>query len=254
MRLIKFVTKYRKVFRGALYPSAAGIVGLLLAFQTNEVYVQLSLSVVVVMSWLFLIAIVELLIIRGMSGQKYFSTQNELFKQISLFEQIRMSTSVDLLGGTFASFTYDGENLLGLRELLTRQGQLRILMLDPFGSGIHAYSEARCVRIPSFDHDQKLKQEVKNSLSRFIEQLGEAETLKVVRLYGVAPTSSIYRFDDKVVLTSYTYGRGASSPAVLLYRDEHNNDYFDHLLRGFNELWEAAGKLDKQELDRALNA
>jgi len=238
----------RRKVRRFVYPtSLLPLVGVLtgLYFNLGPVSVSVSLFGIVLVSVFIFLGLVEFVLRTGGDDILLSPSQTNLFRMMeSLVELIDGAKSIALMGGTFKSFTDNMENVHALSRHGNREN-IRVLMLCPGELGIQGINRARLDRYPSFGVNE-LDHEVIKSLQRFCKELGVALTCRVVRLYTVPPTISVYQFDCKIAITLYTFGRGASSPAVLV-TDRCGNEFCDSIKRGIDELWQAQSTLQLTE-------
>ncbi len=160
----------------------------------------------------------------------------------SFYKQLPSAQSVFLLGGTFKTFCDDAKNLRDLRELIERNGTLRILCLNPIGEGIKMLAAMR-KDVSKRVSEEKLRMETINSLERMADHIGVADMEKTVKLYNALPRNSIYRADDAYSITIYVHGRGASSPSISLTRRSNNAAFCSSLDHGCDEMWHAESSI-----------
>jgi hypothetical protein len=157
----------------------------------------------------------------------------------SLAERLLKAKDVVLVGGTFKTFTDRAENLDALlqRTAMGSERSTRLLILSPKARSLADIARARhelgrLVRL------EDLEQEIRRSLARLAERLGD-RMASVVKIYDGPLSVGIYRFDDEFMLTLYTYGRGASSPSILIRRSPEHSSFLDSVSRGVEEIWKA---------------
>lgn len=155
----------------------------------------------------------------------------------SLHSLIDSSDSILILGGTLKTFTDDSENLSALARHFAQNRPLRILAMHPDSQAIVSTARARAARSRS-DTPASLASEVETSLARLTHALGDG-ALRHIALYKEHPTFSLYKLGDQCLLTVYTIGRGASSPAIWFTESEDRKQFVKSLCRGFDELWSA---------------
>ncbi|MCC6652848.1 MAG: hypothetical protein IT348_16970 [Candidatus Eisenbacteria bacterium] len=155
---------------------------------------------------------------------------------IPLDQQLAMAKHrIDLLGRSFKSFTDRAENVRALRRA---ECEVRILMLHPLGPGVSEIARARReLRTPI--RDGYLAEEIKNSIVRCIRDLGRDRVLQILRLYQSPSTCAVYRIDDAYLVTVYTSGHGASSPALCVASSQVEGAFCQGFDRSFEEIWEA---------------
>ncbi len=76
------------------------------------------------------------------------------------------------------------------------------------------------------------------SVSRLVDCCGPS-ILNSIRLYREHPTYSMHCFGVRWILTVYTLGRGASSPALSFSETDATKAFTEGLRQGFDELWRA---------------
>ncbi|KJE76897.1 hypothetical protein [Ferrimicrobium acidiphilum] len=174
-------------------------------------------------------------------------SQVNLLRKIPPFATlIRDSTEILILGGTLKTFTDDSAALDALSTFYRAfPNTLRILIMHPGGDGLKSTASARAARGNS-DTLQSLGAEVIHSLNRLQDSAGKT-ILKNIRVYKEHPTYSMYKLGSAWILTVYTLGRGASSPAVYFHSVDDREEFAAALERGFTELWEASTTQDVTE-------
>jgi hypothetical protein len=168
---------------------------------------------------------------------------------------IRESNAVDLLGGTFKSFTDRAENIDALRSVLDRDAPVRILIMHPDSQANALRAQDRKARGVTTSVE-RLAHEVLVSLMRFVDHLGVDTTMQSVRLYDSLPHNAVYRLGTFYLVNLYTFGRGGSSPALGFPRNEETADLCAALDASFNDQWAASSThaLQSDILDRASRA
>ena len=167
---------------------------------------------------------------------KFSASQSELLRQVpELHLLIAEAPEVMLLGGTMKTLTDDSRVIEAINKSLQDGKHVRILLMHPRGTGIQSTARARQSGGKSVTADD-LATEVKTSLNRMVDGCGVA-VLDAIRLYSEHPTYSLFCFGSKFMLTIYSTGRGASSPALFLGQSEKTNEFIRGLRRGFDDLW-----------------
>lgn len=241
-RVRRFVKKSRKQIRAAFY-------GVFVAGFTIVIFVDLTKGTVTtdfVTKWAVGLAVVVL----GVEYCILFATycrnkietagsQITLMQSLEpLWDRLGHAQKIDLLGGTYKTFTDNAENLSALSKGIMSGCEVRILMLHPEGDGVADVVRSRRER-RRIVNDGVISTEIISSIGRIYENIGFDNTLKVLKLYNSAPRCSIYHIDSEYLVTIYTFGRGASSPAIYLDAKHGHNEICKSFDRGFRELWEA---------------
>ena len=154
-----------------------------------------------------------------------------------LFELIKRAPEVSIIGGTMKTFTDDVRNLNAIKSMIDDGKNVRILLMHPSGGGVESTARAR-MTAGKGTTTEMLAQEIEHSLNRLTNLCGEPIE-KSIRLYREHPTFSLYDFGSSCLLTVYTLGRGASSPAIFIPSATANMDFVSGLRAGFKELWTA---------------
>lgn len=159
-----------------------------------------------------------------------------------LFGLIKGASEVSIIGGTMKTFTDDARNLDALKFAISDGRNVRILLMHPFGGGVESTARARMARAQMTGGKgttpEMLAQEIEHSISRLRDHCGVSIDSHI-RLYREHPTFSLYDFGSSCMLTVYTLGRGASSPAIYIPSTRTNNEFVLGLREGFKELWTA---------------
>ena len=161
----------------------------------------------------------------------------------SLTEIISESDEIDILCDTLKTFSDDESRIKAINRRIDEGARVRILVVDPDAeSVIRELCFARSANKGASIGEADIQAEIRASIARFARVLGDAKSkggAGVLRKYSHYPTCAIYRFDDRYMVCSYTFGRGGSSPAFSMVRGEANAAFLDGLDRGFSELWNA---------------
>ena len=173
---------------------------------------------------------------------------NDLFTRESgslapppLKELIAQASDVFILGGTLKSFTDDESNLTALRRLREEGKRVRILLLNPDGE---ACRQRERDRLSAKRPDADQAQEALLSVARIVFGLritpgDPAEAKSILRWYDALPHNAIYKLGTTYVINMYRFGRGRSSPALIVERTRRHAAFCDALDRGFDDLWNA---------------
>lgn len=241
-RVRRFVKKSRKQIRAVFY-------GVFIAGFTTVLFVDLTKGTVTtefVIKWAMGLAVVVLFVEYCILFATYCRNKIEtagsqfaLMQSLEpLWERLGRAQKIDLLGGTYKTFTDRAENLSALSKGIKSGCEVRILMLHPEGDGMADVVRSRN-ELGRILRDGLISEEIKNSIGRLLEVVGLETTLKILKLYNSAPRFSFYRIDSEYLVTIYTFGRGASSPAMYLDAKHGHNEICRSFDRGFRELWEA---------------
>jgi hypothetical protein len=159
----------------------------------------------------------------------------------SITEIICESDEVDILCDTLKTFSDDELRIKAINRRIDEGARVRILVLNPDAEAvIKELCLARTANKGASIGEADIRAEIRASIGRFERILGDAKSkggAGVVRKYSHYPTCAIYRFDDRYMVCPYTFGRGGSSPAFSMVRDDANAAFLDGLDRGFSELW-----------------
>lgn len=168
----------------------------------------------------------------------FAASQLDLIRRVPEYHKlIGEATEVLLLGGTMKTLTDDSRTVEAIRDAVREGKFVRILLMHPFGGGVESTGRARRAAGKSTT-DNDLRAEIKSSVGRLVDCCGPS-IQHSIRLYREQPTYSMLCMGSKWVLTVYTMGRGASSPAVYFTESEPTTSFADGLRHGFEELWRA---------------
>jgi len=170
-------------------------------------------------------------------------SQLELLNRIPpLYSLVRDAGEISIIGGTMKTFTDDARNLEALKTAISNGRSVRILLMHPSGGGVESTARARIARAQlnggRGTTPEMLAQEIEHSIRRLRDGCGLSIDNQI-RLYREHPTFSLYDFGTSCMLTVYTLGRGASSPAIYIPSARANSDFVSGLREGFKELWTA---------------
>ncbi len=141
-----------------------------------------------------------------------------------------------LLGGTFKTFTDDEDNLSSLKKFSEKHpNKVKILIMDPEGEGVKAAADARQQKKPKVS-SRTLLAEIRASLIRFAEVLGNDWCAMNIYFYGTYPTHSLFKVKDHWIVTPYTFGRGASSPALYFKESDATQGFCKKLEDSFEDM------------------
>jgi hypothetical protein len=233
---------------------AAGFLSALMAFIANQINSRgLALSALVVVA--LTIALEGLIAYAGhrQIRELFAGSQPDLYQRIGGVERklLGASKGIDILCDTMKSFADNNNNLQAIKTKIDEGIRVRVLLLHPEKEGARAVLRARTA-IRELPVDQ-LSREIKESLGRLSHTCGIEFTANgvslvkggsgtkgiSVRLYSEYPTDAIYRIDDEYLVTSYSFGRGGSSPAFYIRRSQEHNAFCKSLDRAFEDLWGA---------------
>lgn len=243
---------HRRSIRAIVYGVIA--VGVALNLLTSAGAIDSFSATVSVVAVTILVVVTEVVLFTSRPRQTAFfsGSQLQLLKRSdipSLASMIASADQIQILGGTLKTFTDDSDALDALRRFCeTNPSRLRILMMHPESEGLKSTARARQARGKS-DTAESLGSETLHSLNRLRDALGDS-IIRDISVYCEHPTYSLQRFGRFMMVTIYTLGRGASSPALFVERTDGNRDFFDALLRGFNEVWGAATSVPCERLPR----
>jgi len=231
---------HRGTVRGVVYGGIG--LGIAINFLTDD-----AVSVARIAWLLFLFAGIaitaESLIFTGRPKGKILldGSQTALTRRESVpsfVEMIEESENIWLLGGTFKTFTDDSRNLEALARFYARRSSgLQILMMHPEGQGLESTARARRARGKG-DSVITLQMEIAQSLNRFVDYLGP-QCVRQIYVFKEHPTYAMYKFGNKWIVTVYTLGRGASSPAMYFKEIDSTREFCQGLERGFNDVRDA---------------
>lgn len=244
----RLISSWRTFFRGVLYPAGfLAVVGLVVSLfdPLMSHSVQVSYLVFVVVALILLVILIELAFLATNSKISGHKNQDEALRVFGpLADKIGGATKVHLLGTTFKSFSDDEANLKALQQAIASGSDVKILMIHPNGEEISRMLIARQDR-NSYVSDELLRNEIRSSISRLQNALGENTCEKIIRFYRSTRSVSIYRIDDGYFVTCYTHGRGGSSPVITYQGSNDGTDEFSATFeRGFSELWNAGSTVD----------
>ncbi len=201
-------------------------------------------------------AVMEIAIaIGGREGAKPLFAEGEaaLLKQLGGLDRLmRGAREIDLLAGA-GGFTTEEANLKAIRGRVESGAKIRILLMHPEGDGVKMMARARNAR-GMHTPDDEIPSEVRKSLTRIAHFCGERSATELVRLYWEPRTISLYRFDDRFVVSVHPGGRGSSAPAFFIGRSAHSRTFCDRLMTAFLELWDTDHNRMTRRLTPALLA
>lgn len=169
-------------------------------------------------------------------------------------ENLDSTRNADLLCDSFKSFVDNDNNLKALKKFLGCGGNLRVLIMNPFGTGPELTAMAR-KNVRNMSTAEDFSSEIIHSIRRLSNFLTIEQLLKSVRFYNYPSFYASYIFDEEAFVTIFTYGRGGSSPTLYVSnKPKTMDDFFDGITRGFSELWEASteGTLNQDLLKKLL--
>ena len=239
-KLVALLKSGRTWLYGVLVPT---VVGLIVSVTSGGMGVKIFLI------WLLLCALIVtafegFLRVRSTetSAAWYAGTNAALKRSIpqSVEEYITQAgeTGVDILGGTLGEFAQFRANVDALDDLDRRGYKLRILMMDPNGSGVEQLSDQRR-QVGKTITAVELKAEIRKNLKHLFDQLGKDGMRRCCRLYQHTPRNSVYRLGDFYIVTVYRFGAAGSSPTLAITRTDQNTAFCDGLDRGFDDIWQA---------------
>ena len=168
----------------------------------------------------------------------FAKSQLDLIRQLPEFHQLVSDASeLLLLGGTMKTLTDDARTMAAIKQAVLEGRPIRILLMHPNGGGVESTVRARRTSGKSVTEDD-LRMEIKTSVGRLIDFCGPT-IQNSIRLYREHPTFSMHCFGMKWILTVYTIGRGASSPAIFFTETQSTSNFVRGLRQGFDELWRA---------------
>ena len=249
--LQKFLSSWRSFFRGILYPAGfLAIIGLLVSlFDPLTSYsIEINYFVLLIIVSVLLVIMIELAFLASNNKLHGYENQDEALRRFgSLAEKIKGAKTVHLLGTTFKSFSDDEANLKAVQQSLASESNVKILMINPDGDEISRMLIARRDR-NNYVNEELLRNEIRSSISRLQNALGEGVCNKILRFYRSTRSVSIYRTDDEYFVTCYTHGRGGSSPVITYQCMSEKDKFAEKFRRGFSELWDAESTVDFQSL------
>lgn len=165
-------------------------------------------------------------------------SQIDLLRRIPEFHTlVSEATELLLLGGTMKTLTDDARTVEAIHGAVKAGKSVRILLMHPHGEGVTSTARARKTAGKSVT-EADLRSEIKTSIARLIDCCGPG-VQHSIRLYREHPTYSMHCFGSRWVLTVYTLGRGASSPALFFTESAATSEFARGLRKGFDELWGA---------------
>jgi len=254
--LQRLLSSWRSFFRGILYPAGfLAVVGLLVSLfdPLTSQAIQINYFALLIVILVLLVIVIELAFLASNNKLHGYENQDEALRKFGpLAKKIENAKTVHLLGTTFKSFSDDEANLRALQQSLASGAGIKILMINPDGEEISRMLIARQDR-NNFVSEELLRNEIRSSISRLQNALGEGTCKKILRFYRSTRSVSIYRIDDEYFVTCYTHGRGGSSPVITYQSASDGKDEFAGKFgRGFSELWDAGSTVDFQSV--TLNA
>ena len=230
--------------RASLYWTlGAAILGFVVAVTQGAMSPVLALIWVLV--FLLVVVAYEGFVHRGIQGEavclfgsSYAELEHKMPESVATLISASGATGVSILGGTLGTFAKVGANLTALANLYRDGHPVRILVLDPDGSGIRQLAEQRQQR----GHDdtvEDLAAEIRRGLKRLHAQLGRTAMLDCCRLYQHLPRNSVYCLGPAYVVTIYRFGAGASSPCIFLRESDATAAFCDALEHTFDDIWNA---------------
>lgn len=138
----------------------------------------------------------------------------------SLVDQTR--TNIDLMAGSTQLLLQQIPRFIRIvSRLRNRDVQIKMLVADPLGGGAWASKPPEA----SVDTD--------DSIEPFLTLAPNLD----VRLHRLIVGSSIFRFDDQMMVVSHFPGRMATQSPVLYFRRLAQDGLFDHYSDTFQHIW-----------------
>lgn len=136
-----------------------------------------------------------------------------------------------LYGMAELGYASDDETPSILEEAAVAGCDIRILLLDPSFNGMARIDEQEGYP------DGALSMRIRAALSKFRRIADSAGDRVRIRTYDSAPTVSLVRGDDRMMVTPYVrYLTGDNSPTIELQRNTRNG-MFDRYVRHFESVW-----------------
>lgn len=131
-------------------------------------------------------------------------------------------------------YALDPEVPVILKEAANNGCKIKVLLLDPKYAGIGG------IDADEGNPEGTLANRITASLQRFHEMRQHCSTAMEIRVYDSAPTTSIVRGDDQLIVTPYVrYLAGRSSPTFGLRRAS-DGGMFDRYTKHFETAWNRA--------------
>jgi hypothetical protein len=263
-----WIDSHSAQIRAALYGGLglAVVANIVTSVGQDQLSVRSVILPVLLVAGLAVVAELGFGLVRPRAHVVFAGSQSSLLKKMTgdLSELMRESKDILILGQTLTSFTGDAENREALKAHLKKMAKeridhperaedqletkLRILMLRPDSDGREVAQKARNHRLQA--SRSNFESEIETSIQYLLqigaelktgaEPTGGKKREEHVRLYEQHPTFSLYKCDSTCVVTIYTLGHGASSPAFLFRSVGRYKEFSDTLIRGFDELWAAS--------------
>lgn len=168
---------------------------------------------------------------------------------------IKEAKSIYLMSDTLKSFADDDANLRALGTFSRNNGELKILLISPYSTGVSLTVSARNAN-NRLETEQGYSEEIISSLRRLSNHIPVSVLAKSLRFYNYPSFYASYIFDRKAFVTVFTYGRGGSSPSMYVKDGTDHDDFFDGIMRGFYELWESKQieKLSETKLKKIMKS
>jgi len=233
--MLPFFHYYAKHIRLTLHPLTSGAL-LTLAIQLSNEEIDLNLF----LSWgavlVGLSVTTEGTIHFARRSVIAFARTAQLFlNQVPVW--IQQTEEIAILGGTLKSLTDQSHILEVLGQYCKAGKHVRILLMHPDSEDVPIVTRARGARLNFEMLAERYREEIRASILRLVSHLGADSVCKCLKLYSYAPTMAIHKYGKTYYLTCYTFGRGGSSPGLVVRRGPRTEEFCESLDRGFDELW-----------------
>jgi len=233
-----WIHKSRSQLRATLWSALVLGVGVNILSSIGDGIGQKQITPLIIVVFAGITAEAAILVSRPRNKVVFAQSQLDLIRRLPEFHQLVSDASeLLLLGGTMKTLTDDSRTMEAMKQAVLDGRPIRILLMHPNGGGVESTVRARRTAGRSISVDD-LRAEIKTSVARLIDSCGST-IQNSIRLYREHPTYSMHCFGVKWILTVYTIGRGASSPAIFFTETESTSLFAEGLRQGFDELWRA---------------
>ena len=263
---IAWIDSHSAQIRAVLYGGLglAVVANIVTSVGQDDLSVRAVISPVLLVVGLAVVSELGFWLARSSTRVQLFGMQSDFidspdFKPLK--EMISESKSILILGQTLRSFSMNKGNLDALQHHIHKmkdptkghEFNLQILMLDPGGQGIASAQSARTSR-KGEDSETGTDAESDNLAGQARDSFRDLcrdnrEIAQHIRFYKEHPTFSLYKFDSNCLITVYTMGRGASSPALFFVDFDTRKAFTTNIVRGFQELWSANSTVIPSDYD-----